>query len=442
MSKKSLVWFTQDLRLHDNPTLHAAHQHSTHVAHVVFIGDLHGRLHMPGFGKISDKRQQFIGDAVSDLAAALAEKGHKLYVFTQSAKNILPDLIQTLGIDKVYCSESSGYNETRLWTNMVATCHDTEFERCSSVSMFEQHNLPFPDGTLPKHFTEFRTAIEKACIQPRQPINTLVTAKPIVIDIDVYSKFAWCRLESIGSGALFKGGEVAALEHLKDYFSGECAASYKTTRNNLQGFQSSTKLSLWLAQGSLSVAEVYRQLKLFELNVEQNESTYWIWFELLWREFFFWRAKQDGVALFRKRGRRASAPFTTFYPERFRAWSEGKTPWPIVNACMKELRATGYLSNRGRQIVASCLVNELDLDWRYGATFFEQHLLDYDVGSNWGNWQYLAGVGADPRGKRHFNLTKQQEQFDQDRHYINEWNASEVTQPLDSRDAADWPIST
>jgi deoxyribodipyrimidine photo-lyase len=107
---------------------------------------------------------------------------------------------------------------------------------------------------------------------------------------------------------------------------------------------------------------------------------------------------------------------------------------------MKELNATGFLSNRGRQIVASCLVNELAIDWRYGAAYFEQQLLDYDVGSNWGNWQYLAGVGADPRGKRHFDLEKQTKQFCPDGLYINKWQASNPYLYLDSVDAADWPI--
>ena len=107
---------------------------------------------------------------------------------------------------------------------------------------------------------------------------------------------------------------------------------------------------------------------------------------------------------------------------------------------MKELNATGFLSNRGRQIVASCLVNELAIDWRYGAAYFEQQLLDYDVGSNWGNWQYLAGVGADPRGKRHFDLEKQTKQFCPDGLYINKWQASNPILYLDSVDAVDWPI--
>jgi deoxyribodipyrimidine photo-lyase len=107
---------------------------------------------------------------------------------------------------------------------------------------------------------------------------------------------------------------------------------------------------------------------------------------------------------------------------------------------MKQLKATGYLSNRGRQIAASCLVNELETDWRYGAAWFEHQLCDYDVASNWGNWQYIAGVGVDPRGGRHFNLQKQTETYDPTGSYVARWSPGPVLQTLDTRDAADWPI--
>jgi len=107
---------------------------------------------------------------------------------------------------------------------------------------------------------------------------------------------------------------------------------------------------------------------------------------------------------------------------------------------MKQLNATGYLSNRGRQLVASCFVHELGLDWRHGAAYLEQQLIDYDVASNWGNWQYLAGVGADPRGHRRFDLQKQAQIYDPDNQFVQRWAGGQTLQPLDSVDAADWPI--
>ncbi len=115
---------------------------------------------------------------------------------------------------------------------------------------------------------------------------------------------------------------------------------------------------------------------------------------------------------------------------------------------MRQLNQTGYMSNRGRQLVASCLVHELGLDWRYGAAYFETQLMDYDVGSNWGNWQYLAGVGANPRGSRQFNLAKQAHTYDPKGEFVAKWcgtacgklNALENL-TLDSVDIVDWPIA-
>jgi deoxyribodipyrimidine photo-lyase len=211
------------------------------------------------------------------------------------------------------------------------------------------------------------------------------------------------------------------------------------------GWSTSTKFSPWLANGSISPRFLLQALRNYEHENGGNDSTYWIYFELLWREYFQWYADHFQQRLFSFKGTNSRKPLTSFYPQRFKQWVNGTTPWAIVNACMKELQHTGYLSNRGRQLVASCLVNELALDWRCGAAYFEQQLLDYDVGSNWGNWQYIAGVGPDPRGGRHFNLAKQAQIYDPQGDYRQQWLGDSAVmpsgRPLDSVDMVDWPIT-
>jgi deoxyribodipyrimidine photo-lyase len=240
----------------------------------------------------------------------------------------------------------------------------------------------------------------------------------------------------------FRGGCTEAMAHLEHYFSRSHASIYKQTRNALQGWSNSTRFSPWLANGCLSPRRILSRLKAYEQAQGSNESTYWISFELLWREYFQWYALKHRARLFARSGSGIATrtPLTSFYPERFKQWCQGTTPWPLVNACMRELNATGFISNRGRQIAASCLVNELNIDWRYGAAWFQQQLIDHDVASNWGNWQYIAGVGADPRGGRHFNLVRQAEQFDPDGEYVSRWAPETASSALDSRDAADWPV--
>jgi deoxyribodipyrimidine photo-lyase len=184
---------------------------------------------------------------------------------------------------------------------------------------------------------------------------------------------------------------------------------------------------------------------VFEAKRGKNSSTECLYLEILWREYFQWLHFKMGVKTYQFKGLSQQAPLTTFYPERFNKWCLGNTPYPLVNAFMMELKETGYLSNRGRQITASCLVNELSIDWRYGAAWFEQQLIDYDAAVNWGNWQYIAGVGADPRGGRHFNIEKQTTLYDPDSTYQIKWTLTcdinkLSNQPLDSLDAADWPV--
>jgi deoxyribodipyrimidine photo-lyase len=107
--------------------------------------------------------------------------------------------------------------------------------------------------------------------------------------------------------------------------------------------------------------------------------------------------------------------------QKLQDWIEGTTGIDFVDANMIELKLTGFMSNRGRQNVASYLCNDLKLDWRLGATYFEQQLIDYDVCSNWGNWAYLAAVGNDPRDNRYFNIEKQSQTYDKNKEYRNLW---------------------
>jgi deoxyribodipyrimidine photo-lyase len=200
-------------------------------------------------------------------------------------------------------------------------------------------------------------------------------------------------------------------------------ASYKETRNQLDGWDFSSKLSPWLAFGCISARQVAEAIRQYENKYQANDSTYWLYFELLWREYFQWLAFRYGKKMFALRGIQNKNPLLSFYSAEFTAWCYGNTASDFVNAFMRQLLNTGWMSNRGRQIVASYLINELGVDWRYGAAWFEQQLIDYDVAANWGNWQYLAGVGTDPRGRRHFNIEKQRQTYDPESIFIERWGA-------------------
>ena len=177
-----------------------------------------------------------------------------------------------------------------------------------------------------------------------------------------------------------------------------------------------------LAQGALSARVAFAGLRRHEAERGANESTYWLWFELLWRDYFRFLHLQHGRRLYRGRGLNERASPPAHDPDAFERWCAGRTGHAFIDAGMRELAATGWLSNRMRQIVASYLIHDLGCDWRAGAAWFEAQLIDYDVYSNQGNWLYIAGRGTDPRGGRRFDPAKQAREHDPDGSFRKMWS--------------------
>ena len=187
------------------------------------------------------------------------------------------------------------------------------------------------------------------------------------------------------------------------------------------GANYSSKFSAWLANGCISPRYINDQVIKYEAERVKNNSTYWMIFELIWRDFFRFIVAKHGNQVFRIEGMQGvKIPWKQDW-QRFDLWREGKTGYPLVDANMREFAATGFMSNRGRQNVASFLTKNLGIDWRMGAEWFESLLIDYDVCSNWGNWNYTAGVGNDARGFRYFNISKQTKDYDPQGKYIKHW---------------------
>jgi deoxyribodipyrimidine photo-lyase len=219
----------------------------------------------------------------------------------------------------------------------------------------------------------------------------------------------------------FEGGETAGKRRVESYvWDGDHLREYKETRNGLLGANYSSKFSPWLAAGCLSPRWIHREVQRYEDERVENEDTYWLVFELLWRDFFQFQFRKYGARFFTPGGIRGVDTDWNHDRSAFRQWADGRTGVPFVDANMRELNRTGYMSNRGRQNVASFLVDALGIDWRWGAAYFESRLVDYDVASNWGNWAYQAGVGNDSRNN-HFDVLSQGEYYDPDATYIGTW---------------------
>ena len=176
-----------------------------------------------------------------------------------------------------------------------------------------------------------------------------------------------------------------------------------------------------MANGSLSSRMIYEKVKEYEDVIEQNESTYWLIFELIWRDFFKFIALKHGDKIFHANGILNLSYGKKSSAKAFELWISGKTEEPFVNANMIELAKTGFMSNRGRQNVASFWAKNWQQDWRIAAAYFESLLIDYDVHSNYGNWLYVAGVGNDPRD-RQFNVKRQATMYDPNGEYQDLWS--------------------
>ncbi|MDX1451256.1 MAG: DASH family cryptochrome [Oleiphilaceae bacterium] len=433
--QNGLVWFDQDLRVNDNPALHQAAQECANLIYVYCVDpDWWQPLHWQ-CRRIAPPRERFLREGLTDLNEQLQIRGAGLLLVEGRPADVLKHLIKQYAVSRLYANISGSVYQQQTLNALEHAQPEITVVACEGDTLWREAELPFPLEQLPASFTPFRKQIEDQHLRP--PLSAPKTLPPALCVGQ--AETALKRGERLQRSG-FCGGTQAGKEHLDWYFAGGLPKHYKQTRNALDGWDQSTKFSPWLAQGAISARQVVSKLREYEAENGANESTYWIYFELLWREYFKWYARRYGARLFRFTGTGKRKPLTSFYPERFKAWSQGNTPYPIVNACMRQLNETGYMSNRGRQLCASCLIYEYQIDWRYGAAYFEQQLIDYDVTANWGNWQYIAGVGADPRGGRHFNLDKQTAVYDPEQRFIQRWQGHRNTAAMDSRDAADWPI--
>ncbi|MFT6414068.1 MAG: deoxyribodipyrimidine photo-lyase [Glaciecola sp.] len=433
MSKKiGLHWFRKDLRIQDNLSLaKITSQVDELVCIYVYQGKTDQDSLSPLFKKetIGKHRLNFIHQTLQDLDIVLGGLNHRLVVLSANTLepiDVITDMVKKLNVTHISAEWHCGFNERRDWQQckevVSAINPDIKFVHENSSTLFNASQFPFSIENMPNTFSPFRKKVEKYC--EVEQVNETLTALPLMCDLFAIENVMNVEDLSVQPNYYenLSGGATCAQQQLAYYlWNTDYIRHYKETRNGLDGWDFSSKFSAWLALGCISPRQIYAELCRYESQRTKNDSTYWLFFELLWRDFFHWHHFVHGNRLFAASGVQQIARSTNFEDNIFRKWQQGQTGYPIVDACMRQLLKTGYMSNRGRQLVASCFVHELGQDWRYGAKYFEYQLIDFDVASNWGNWQYLGGVGADPRGHRQFNLTKQTETYDPNNEFIKQW---------------------
>ncbi|XP_039132190.1 cryptochrome DASH, chloroplastic/mitochondrial [Dioscorea cayenensis subsp. rotundata] len=444
----AIVWFRNDLRLLDNEALLRAWASSAAVLPVYCVDPRNfGTTHYFGFPKTGAIRVQFLIECLTDLKNNLMKKGLNLLIQHGKPEEILPTVVKATGAHTVYahketCSEEvfverlvhKGLQQVVLpigSSNQKPL--NPKLQLIWGSTLYHIDDLPFDANNLPDVYTQFRKSVESRCsirVCCKLPLSLGPGPSNGLDEIGGWGTIP--SLEQLGvhertasqcdNGMHFVGGESAALGRLHDYFwKKDLLKVYKETRNGMLGPDYSTKFSPWLASGSLSPRYIYEEVKRYEKERLANDSTYWVLFELIWRDYFRFLSIKCGNSIFHIGGPRKIMSKWSQDQSLFESWRDGRTGYPLIDANMKELSTTGFMSNRGRQIVCSFLVRDMGIDWRMGAEWFETCLLDYDPCSNYGNWTYGAGVGNDPREDRYFSIPKQAKTYDPDGEYVAYW---------------------
>ena len=426
--KRILIFYRNDLRVHDHEPMYQALQEKALVIPVYCFDEKQFSTTSFGFAKTGKYRAQFLLESVTDLRNSLHQLGSNLIVRSGLPEKIIPSLAQELNIDAVYYHKEVTAEELNVEKKLKQALSKIGIKSQSfwGATLYLPEDLPFEIEQIPELYTNFRQQIEKkSAIE--EPISAPKKLPKLPeIEIGKIPQLADFKLETpiFDERAVlqFKGGETEAIARLNHYFwQADCLKEYKETRNGMLGADYSSKFSPWLALGCISPRYIYDRVQQYEVERVKNNSTYWLIFELIWRDFFRFICAKHGNKIFYLSGLQGiDLPWKEDW-QRFDLWREGKTGYPLVDANMRELALTGFMSNRGRQNVASFLTKNLGINWQMGAEWFESLLIDYDVCSNWGNWNYTAGVGNDARGFRYFNIIKQAKDYDSQGNYVRHW---------------------
>ncbi len=396
-NRQIVHWFRNDQRVSDHEIISNMNKFDSLTTFYVHA-DKYDKNHALGFPWISENRKAFLNDSLLELASHLKFLGIEFRQFNSVKELISSGLLigKTLTYQRIYSMEEQKQELE------VIQHHNEQVFTFDGFTLVDNANLPFELHKIPQVFTAFKNKIEKygafnKCVAlPNLPTNALTFAQ--------------------------KGGENYGLSRLKYYLQDtDLIANYKQTRNGMLGTDYSSRFSPWLALGNLSARTIAYYIYQYEKDVNANESTYWLIFELLWRDFFQLNLRVHQNKFFKKGGIQEKQGKWRTTDSIFWKWANGETGDELVDANMRELNTTAWMSNRGRQNVASYLIHDLGIDWRLGAAYLESKLIDYDPASNWGNWMYIAGVGHDPRPFRKFDTVGQADRYDPSRNYRDLW---------------------
>jgi len=418
-SKKILVWFRNDLRLHDNEMLVEAIAKSDCILPIYFFDPRYFESTSFETEKTGARRAQFLLESVSALRMAFQRLGGDILLIQGKPEEHIPIIVEQLEISEVYHHREvgpeetlvSGYVEDALWKQRVNLKHFI------GHTLYNKEDLPFPIKDIPDVFTQFkkkteRDAIVKSCFESPLEVtfaeNENWGALPSLLELGL------AEPGFVNFDNETRGGELDGLEHLTKLLEpgSEIYTKYSSkVLADKQGFTS--KISGWLSFGCLSPRKVYWMVKEAEASFGPNPNFNQILLGLLWRDYFRFMFKKHGIKFFQE------PDFEEMILSPVEAdvalvkkWKNGETGHLLVDKYMKELNDSGFIPHAARLVVATFLIHVLKVHWTIGAAYFEEKLIDYAPASNWGNWANVAGAGLDLKSKNTFDLDKQMKILD------------------------------
>ncbi len=359
-----------------------------------------------GLRNVSNKRFELKKYSAVSLSHKLIDKNiFPIINIDKSFENVLNYQIKSLKPDKLLIREPIYDNEIKILNKIENSFKSLEIVKIPLQGLINHKEFIESYG-FPETFSKFRKIVEKNNLI-LNPIDT----KKNFIDFKVRSNLnkEYERIVDI---------EKFSIKDFINYLK-KHVKSYKETRDQIHGQNISSQLSVPLSLGILSPRRIVKLINEYEKNVLSNQSTYWLKFELLWREYFKLLGFYHGSRIFNPKGISQNENVIQ-HPEVY-DWSKLEFKDDLVFSINEQLVKTGYITNRARQIFASYFINNLKLSWLSGARYFKSYLMDYDTETNYGNWMYIAGVGTDPRGGRVFNLEKQKNVYDPNMEYRKKW---------------------
>lgn len=396
----ALFWFRRDLRLHDNAGLFYALRSGMPVV-PVFIFDTNI---LDELEDKADKRVDFIHRAITGMQQQLEKKGSTLHVLYTTPEKAFQELTEKYNVAAVYTNHDYEPYATKRDTDIAALLREKNiaFRSYKDQVIFEKDEVVKDDGKPYFVYTPYSK-------KWKAKMNDFYLGSyPVEKYAARFYQQSPHRIPSLKS----MGFKETGVDTVPAKLDEDIAAHYDKTRD-IPGIHGTTRLSVHLRFGTISIRELAREAKAL------NEK---LLNELIWREFYqaiLWHEPRVVTESFRPEYDRIQWRNNE---AEFKKWCEGQTGYPIVDAGMRELNETGWMHNRVRMITGSFLTKHLLIDWRWGEAYFAKKLLDYDLASNNGGWQWTAGTGVDAAPYfRVFNPYLQTEKFDPDRKYIRKW---------------------